>query len=115
VRLILSRRGEFFGIDALIRRWRRLSVATELQDSRVARVEPRVFVTDVCGVPWEPFNGLIHMLIKPVLKVSLQRAMFLVENLSDRLALALWEHTHGFDNTWQQEYPRCCYGARART
>jgi hypothetical protein len=55
------------------------------------------------------------MLIKPVLKVSLQRAMFLVENLSDRLALALWEHTHGFDNTWQQEYPRCCYGARART
>jgi len=97
VRLIVSTRGEFFGIDALMRRWRRLSVATALQDSRVARVEPRVFVTDVCGVAWEPFNGLIDTLIKPVLKVSLQRAMFLVENLSDRLALALWEYTYGFD------------------
>jgi len=97
VRLILSTRGEFFGIDALMRRWRRLSVATALQDSRVARVEPRVFVTDACGLPWEPFSGLIDTLIKPVLKVSLQRAMFLAENLSDRLALALWEYTYGFD------------------
>src|SRR3972149_9989596 len=34
VRLIVSTRGEFFGIDALMRRWRRLSVATALQDSR---------------------------------------------------------------------------------
>ena len=97
VRLIVSTRGEFFGIDALMRRWRRLSVATALQDSRVARVEPRVFVTDACGLPWEPFSGLIDTLIKPVLKVSLQRAMFLAENLSDRLALALWEYTYGFD------------------
>jgi CRP-like cAMP-binding protein len=40
VRLILSTRGEFFGIDALIRRWRRLSIATALQDSRVGRIEP---------------------------------------------------------------------------
>jgi CRP-like cAMP-binding protein len=97
VRLILSARGEFFGIDALIRRWRRVSVATALQDSRVARIEPRIFVTEVFGVPWEPFEGLIDTLIKPVLKVSLQRAVFLVENLSDRLALALWEYSHGFD------------------
>jgi CRP-like cAMP-binding protein len=97
VRLILSARGEFFGIDALIRRWRRVSVATALQDSRVARIEPRIFVTEVYGVPWEPFEGLIDTLIKPVLKVSLQRAVFLVENLSDRLALALWEYSHGFD------------------
>src|SRR3970040_1953825 len=43
VRLKLFNRGEFFGIDALIRRWRRVSVATALQNSRVARVEPRVF------------------------------------------------------------------------
>ena len=97
VRLKLSNKGEFFGIDALIRRSRRVSVATALQNSRVARVEPRAFVTDVCGVPWEPFNGLIDTLIKPILKVCIQRAMFLVENLSDRLALALWEYTYGFD------------------
>jgi CRP/FNR family transcriptional regulator, cyclic AMP receptor protein len=96
VRLMLSGRGDFFGIDALIRRWRRVGVATALQDSRVARIEPRIFVTEVCGVPWEPFDGLIHTLITPVLKVSLQRAVFLVENLADRLALALWEQSRGF-------------------
>ncbi len=97
VRLMLSGRGDFFGIDALMRRWRRVSVATAMQDSRVARIKPRIFVTEVCGVPWEPFDGLIHTLITPVLKVSLQRAVFLVENLPDRLALALWEYSHGFD------------------
>ena len=97
VRLTISTRGEFFGIDALMRRWRRLSIATALQDSRVGRIEPRVFVTEVCGLPWEPFSGLVDTLIKPVLKISLQRAMFLVENLSDRLALALWEIASGFD------------------
>jgi CRP-like cAMP-binding protein len=97
VRLILSTRGEFFGIDALIRRWRRVSVATALQESRIGRIEPRVYVTEVCGLPWEPFSGVIDMLIRPVLKVSLQRAMFLVENLSDQLALALWEYAGGFD------------------
>ena len=97
VRLMLSTRGEFFGIDALIRRWRRLGMATALQDSRVGRIEPRVFVTEVCGLPWESFSGVIDTLIKPVLKISLQRAMFLIENLSDRLALALWEYASGFD------------------
>ena len=97
VRLILSGRGEFFGINALIRGWRRVSVATALEDSRVGRIEPRVFVTEVCGLPWEPFSGVIETLIKPVLKLSLQRAVFLVENLTDRLALALWEYSHGFD------------------
>jgi CRP-like cAMP-binding protein len=72
-------------------------MATALQDSRVGRIEPRVFVTEVCVLPWESFSGLIDTLIKPVLKISLQRAMFLVENLSDRLALALWEYASGFD------------------
>ena len=96
VRLISATRGEFFGVDALIHRWRRLSVATALEDSRVGRIEPGVFVTEVCGVPWEPFNRLIDVLITPVLKVSLERAMFLVENLTDRVALALWEYSYGF-------------------
>ena len=97
VRLILSTRGEFFGIDALVRRWRRLGMATALQDSRIGRIDPHVFVTEVFGLPWEPFSGVIDTLIKPVLKVSLRRAMFLVENLSDRLALALWEYASSID------------------
>ena len=72
VRLMLSTKGEFFGIDAVMRKWRRLSMATALQDSRVARIEPRVFVTEICGLPWEPFSGLIETLIGPDRKVSLQ-------------------------------------------
>lgn len=97
VRLMLATRGKFFGIDAVMRKWRRLSVATALQDSRVGRIEPRAFVAQVYGLPWEPFNGVIDTLLRPVLKVSLQRAMFLVESLPDRLALALWEYAGGFD------------------
>jgi CRP-like cAMP-binding protein len=99
VRLTLSTRGDFFGIAALVRRWRRVGMATALEDSRVARIEPHIFITEVCGVPWEPFNGLIDTLMKPILKASLQRALFLVENLSDRVALALWEYSYGFDIT----------------
>lgn len=97
VRLILATRGEFFGINALMRKWRRLSMATALQDSRVGRIEPRALVTQVYGLPWEPFSGLIDTLLKPVLEASLRRAMFLVESLPDRLALALWEYTNGSD------------------
>lgn len=93
VRLMLATRGKFFGIDALMHKWRRLSMATALEDSRVGRIGPRAFVTQVYGLPWEPFSGLIDTVLKPVLKVSLQRAMFLVENLPDRLALVLWEYT----------------------
>ncbi len=97
VRLILATRGQFFGINALMRKWRRLSIATALQDSRVGRIEPRALVTQVYGLPWEPFSGLIDTLLKPVLEASLRRAMFLVESLPDRLALALWEYTNGFE------------------
>ena len=92
VSLILSTTGEFFGIDALVRGWRRLGMATALQDSRVGRIEADVFVTKVCGLPWELFSGLMVTLLRPVLKVSLERAVFLVESLSDRLALILWEY-----------------------
>ena len=72
-------------------------MATALQDSRVGRIEPRALVTQVYGLPWEPFSGLIDTLLKPVLEASLKRAMFLVESLPDRLALALWEYTSGSD------------------
>jgi CRP/FNR family transcriptional regulator, cyclic AMP receptor protein len=95
VRLMLSTTGQFFGIDAIIRKWRRLSMATALQDSRVGRIDSRVFVTKICGVPWEPFSGLIETLLGPDRKVCLQRAMFLVENLPDRLALVLWQYGGG--------------------
>lgn len=92
VRLTVVTPGEFFGITALVRGWRRLSTATALRDSRVGRIESHVFVKEVCGLPWELFGGLMDTSLRPVLKLSLLRAMFLGENLSDRLALALWEY-----------------------
>ncbi|MBI2231732.1 MAG: cyclic nucleotide-binding domain-containing protein [Deltaproteobacteria bacterium] len=59
VRLTVVTPGEFFGITALVRGWRRLSTATALRDSRVGRIESHVFVKEVCGLPWELFGGLM--------------------------------------------------------
>lgn len=92
VRLVLPMRGEFFGVTALVRGWRHVSNAMALRDSRVGRIEARAFVTEVCGLPWEVFTGLTETMLKPLLVVSLRRALFLVEDLSDRVALALWEY-----------------------
>lgn len=110
VRLILSTKGEFFGIDAIMSKGRRLTMATALQDSRVGRIEPRVFVTEICGVPWEPFSGLIDTLIGPDRKGCLQRAMFLVENLPDRLALALWQYGSGPNGSHESGFIRHAEG-----
>ena len=92
LQLAVLARGEFFGETALVRGWRRVSQAAALQDSRVARIEAQVFVTDVCGLPWEMFTGLTETVLKPLLLVSLRRSLFLVEQLPDRVALALWEY-----------------------
>lgn len=110
VRLILSTKGEFFGIDAVMRKGRRLTMATALQDSRVGRIEARVFVTEICGVPWEPFSGLIDILVGMDRKACLQRAMFLVENLPDRLALALWQYGNGFSGASESGFSRHAEG-----
>ncbi len=92
VQLALLTRGEFFGETALVRGWRRVSEATALQDSRVGRIEARTLVTEVCGLSWDLVTGLTETVLKPLFLVSLRRSLFLVEELPDRVALALWEY-----------------------
>ena len=92
VQLALLTRGQFFGETALVRGWRRVSHATALGDCRVGGIEARTLVSKVCGLPWEIFSELTEAILKPLFLVSLRRALFLVEELPDRLALALWEY-----------------------
>lgn len=92
VQLALLTRGEFFGETALVRGWRRVSEATALEDSRVGRIDARTLVTDVCGLSWDLVTGLTETILKPLFLVSLRRSLFLVEELPDRVALALWEY-----------------------
>lgn len=91
VQLGLRADGEFFGETALIPGWRRTSEAKALQDSRVGRVDAATFVSKVWDLPWESLTRLTKTLLRPVFLVSLRRSLFLVEQLPDRLALALWE------------------------
>jgi CRP-like cAMP-binding protein len=92
VQLALLTRGEFFGETALVRGWQRVSQAAAVRDSRVGRIEARAFVEQICGLPWEMFTGLTEAVLKPLFLVSLRRSLFLVEELSDRLALTLLEY-----------------------
>jgi len=92
VQLSLLTRGEFFGETALVRGWQRVSQATAVRDSRVGRIEARALVEQVCGLPWEVFTGLTEAILKPLFMVSLRRSLFLVEELSDRVALTLLEY-----------------------
>jgi len=92
LRLALLTRGEFFGVSALVPGWRRMSEAMALRDSRVGRIEVRTFVTKVCGLSWEVFTALTEATLKPLLLVSLRRSLYLTEDLTDRIALALWEY-----------------------
>lgn len=91
VQLGLRAAGEFFGETALVPGWRRASEAKALQDSRVGQVDAATFVSKVWDLPWENFASLTKTLLRPVFLVSLRRSLFLVEQLPDRLALALWE------------------------
>ena len=93
VRLSVLSEGEFFGICALIPSWQRVSFAIALRDSRIGEIPPRRFVRDVCGVSLEGFCALSELTLKPILLVSLRRSLFLVEPLTNRLALALWEYS----------------------
>jgi CRP/FNR family transcriptional regulator len=90
--LSIATRGEFFGVSAFVPGWSRVSQAVALRDSRVGRIEARTFVTEVCGLPWDVFTAVIESTLKPLLQVSLRRALFLIENLVDRVALLLWEY-----------------------
>ena len=91
LRLAVVERGEFFGISALVSGWRRVSRAMTLRESRVGTIDAKLFVSEICAVPWETFTALTNTTIKPLLLLSLRRALFLVEDLPDRVALALWE------------------------
>lgn len=92
LQLAVLARGEFFGETALVRGWRRVSQAVALQDSRVGRIEVQALVTEVCGLPWEIVTGLAETVLKPLFLVTLRRSLFLMEELPDRVALALWEY-----------------------
>jgi DNA-binding MarR family transcriptional regulator len=54
-------------------------------------INAKTFVSEICAIPWNIFTALTNATIKPLLFVSLRRALFLVEDLTDRVALALWE------------------------
>lgn len=92
VRLVVLTEGEFFGVSALVPGWRRVTHATALRDSRIAEIPARTFVHKVCGIPLEGFFALTEITLKPFLLASLRRALFLVEDLPNRVALALWEY-----------------------
>ena len=92
LRLILTMPGDWFGVSALVPKWRRVSRAMAIENARVGRIEARIFVSDVCGMPWGIFFGLTETLLKPLLTISLRRAQFLVEPLLDRVVLTLWEY-----------------------
>ena len=94
VRLSVLGAGEFFGICALIPVWHRVSYATALRDSWIGEVSARSFVHNVCGIPLDGFSALTELTLKPLLLVSLRRALFLVEQLPNRIALALWEYAN---------------------
>ena len=59
---------------------------------RAVHVSKDEVLTEVCGLPWEIFTGLTETVLKPLFLVSLRRSLFLVEELHDRVALALWEY-----------------------
>lgn len=79
LRLGLLARGEFFGISALVPGWRRVSRAMALGESRVGIIDAKIFVSEICAMPWNTFTALTQTMLKPLLTVSLRRSLFLVE------------------------------------
>lgn len=94
LRLALLAPGEFFGVSAIVPGWRRVTRAMALRNSRIGMIDAKVFVSEVCGFRWEIFTAFTDAVIKPLLTVSLRRALLLVEDLTDRVALALWEYAN---------------------
>ncbi len=89
LRLALMAQGEFFGVSALISGWRRVSHASHC---RIGEIPARTLAEKVCGLRWENFLALTEVTLKPLLLVSLRRALFLVEDLPSRVAITLWEY-----------------------
>ena len=92
LRLVVLSPGEFFGQSALVPSWRHVGHASALRESRIGEIPVRILVEKVCGLSWKNFSALTENTLKPLLLVSLRRAMYLVEDLPNRLASTLWEY-----------------------
>lgn len=94
LRLAVLTRGEFFGVAALIPGWRRVSHANAVRDSRISEIPARFLVEKICGLSWKNFSTLTEMTLKPLFVVSLRRALFLIEDLRNRVATVVWEYAN---------------------
>ena len=92
LRLAVFAQGEFFGVAALIPGWRRVSLASAVRDCRIGEIPARFFVEKICGLSWKSFSNLTELTLKPLFLVSLRRALFLIEDLPNRVATVLWEY-----------------------
>jgi CRP/FNR family transcriptional regulator, cyclic AMP receptor protein len=92
LRLAVLAQGEFFGVAALVPGWRRVSLASAVRGSRVGEIPARFFVEKICGLSWKGFSILTELTLKPLFLISLRRALFLIEDLPNRVATVLWEY-----------------------
>jgi CRP-like cAMP-binding protein len=86
-----SSRQENFGQSALVPT-RHVSHVSALRESRIGEIPARILVEKVYGLSWKNFSALTENTLKPLLLVSLRRAMYLVEDLPNRVATTLWEY-----------------------
>jgi CRP/FNR family cyclic AMP-dependent transcriptional regulator len=93
LRLAVMAQGEFFGINALVPGWRHVSLSSALRNSRVGEISARILAEKVFDLNWKNFSALMEVVFKPLLLVSLRRAMYLVEDLPNRVATTLWEYS----------------------
>jgi CRP-like cAMP-binding protein len=84
--------GEFFGVAALIPGWRRVSHASAVRNSRIGEISARFLVEKIFGLSWKNFSTLTELTLKPLFILSLRRALFLIEDLPNRVATVLWEY-----------------------
>lgn len=92
LRLAVLAQGEFFGVAALIPGWHRVGHASAVRDSRIGEIPARFFVEKIFGLSWKSFSILTELTLKPLFTVSLRRALFLIEDLPNRVATVLWEY-----------------------
>lgn len=93
LRLAMIAQGEFFGVNALVPGWRHVSHASALRASRIGEIPAQSFVDKVYGLSWKEFSALTEITLKPLLLISLRRALYLVEDLPNRVATTLWEYS----------------------
>jgi CRP-like cAMP-binding protein len=92
LRLAVLAQGEFFGVAVLVPGWRQVSHAGAFSHSRIGAIPARKFVEGVCSLPWKVFTAFTEMTLKPLLLVSLRRALYLVEDLPNRVGTTLGEY-----------------------